>query len=344
MKTEQVNTSRLSCQEDYYHDVKPLCMVQPAVSEPPNSLDFQLLAECGPDTIVHCGLDMQVNYISSSCYDLLGLTSREIIQHGSRRLVIAEDLSTLQEACKPMLAGGNPKLNATFRALHRNGSIVWIEAHGSVVHNRLTKTPIGVIIALRNVTTTKLLEQQLSRMAFIDGLTGLANRRAFDTSLEQAWYNMQITGAPMSLLLLDLDHFKSFNDYYGHQVGDDCLRSVAAVLEQSACHPSHVAARYGGEELALVLPNADSCFAAEVANDVRLRIEALQLPHKANTEGGGWVTVSIGLATALRRAGGTVLMPHGLLTAADTALYKAKRQGRNQVVGSLLLVNADRCD
>ena len=172
-------------------------------------------------------------------------------------------------------------------------------------------------------------------MAMKDGLTGIANRRAFDEALGTEWKRTVRANSQMSLLLADIDCFKNFNDSHGHQVGDDCLRSVAAALLSTALRPGDVVARYGGEELAIVLPGADSGAAAIVAERARAAVEALQIPH--GTDVGGVVTVSIGVATALARDGGTAEMPQALLSSADRALYLAKAAGRNCCKSTLLL-------
>jgi diguanylate cyclase (GGDEF)-like protein len=124
---------------------------------------------------------------------------------------------------------------------------------------------------------------------------------------------------------------------YGHQVGDDCLRAVAAAVEKALRRPGDLAARYGGEEIAVILPNTDAAGGAQIAEEVRSAIEELRLPHLANPAGGCWVTASIGVATALCRMGGSMKMPESLLAAADVALYKAKHDGRNRVATGLLL-------
>ena len=136
--------------------------------------------------------------------------------------------------------------------------------------------------------------------------------------------------------MLDLDRFKEFNDQYGHQVGDDCLRAVARTV-RGAVRTTDIAARYGGEEIAVILPSTNTAGAVEVAEKVRVAIEALQITHEGNPETGGWVTASVGVATALSRHGGTMRMPESLLLAAYNALYKAKREGRNQVATALLV-------
>jgi diguanylate cyclase (GGDEF)-like protein len=176
-------------------------------------------------------------------------------------------------------------------------------------------------------------------MALTDGLTGLANRRAFDKALKSEWKRTLREGSEVSLLLLDIDHFKLFNDRYGHLVGDDCLRAVAAAVS-GAVRASDSVARYGGEEIAVILPSTLIAGAVEVAEKVRSAVEALRLCHEGNPEGGGGVTVSVGVATALARVGGTMRMPESLLLAADNAMYKAKREGRNRVATSLLIASA----
>jgi diguanylate cyclase (GGDEF)-like protein len=142
-------------------------------------------------------------------------------------------------------------------------------------------------------------------LALTDGLTELANRRAFDEALDREWKRTLREGSQISLLLLDLDCFKEFNDHYGHQVGDDCLRAVARAVA-GVVRATDIAARYGGEEIAVILPSTNTGGSVEVAEKVRSAVEALQITHEGNPEGGGWVTVSVGVATALSRQGGSV--------------------------------------
>jgi len=138
-------------------------------------------------------------------------------------------------------------------------------------------------------------------------------------------------------LLLHLDHFKELNDHYGHTVGDDCLRVVSATIKNVVRRPGDVVARYGGEEIAVILYDTDLDGAANVAEEILGAIAALHLPHAENLDGGGGVTASIGVATALAMVGGTIQMPESLLVAVDGALYKAKREGRNRQAMTLLL-------
>jgi len=254
-------------------------------------------------------------------------------------LVYPEDMPALVAARDRTHAEGGKNTKVTVRMRKKDGGMAWIEINPHVVRDPVTCEPRReVVIVMRDVTERKLLEEQLSAMAMTDGLTGLANRRAFDEALDREWKRTLREGTQISLLLLDIDHFKGFNDENGHQVGDDCLRAVAAAAA-GAVRATDVVARYGGEEIAIILPLVDTLGAVETAEKVRVAIEGLRLTHVKNPEGGGWVTASIGAATALARHGGTMRMPESLLLAADNALYRAKHGGRNRVESGLLIAS-----
>ncbi|MBZ0114446.1 MAG: diguanylate cyclase [Thermoanaerobaculia bacterium] len=171
--------------------------------------------------------------------------------------------------------------------------------------------------------------RELALLAAQDGLTGLANHRSLQEHLQREWRRGQRDGSPLSFLLLDLDSFKLFNDTYGHQAGDDCLRRTAAVLTKHARRPADLAARYGGEELALVLPDIDATAAAALGESIRQAIENLAIEHRESAA--GKVTVSIGAATAVPDSDDSV---ETLIAAADAALYGAKAAGRNRLVSA----------
>jgi diguanylate cyclase (GGDEF)-like protein len=189
---------------------------------------------------------------------------------------------------------------------------------------------------MRDITDRKDLEEKLSALALTDGLTGLSNRRAFDDALVYEWKRTLREGSQVSLSLLDIDHFKELNDFYGHQAGDDCLRAVASSV-RAAVQGTDFVARYGGEEIAVILPSTDAAGAVELAEKVRAGIELLRFPYPGGPERGIWLTASIGVATALSRQGGTMRMPESLLLAADNALCQAKRGSRNCVETALLV-------
>lgn len=169
--------------------------------------------------------------------------------------------------------------------------------------------------------------RMLERLANIDGLTELANRRRFDELYEQEWQRAIQSGRPLSLALLDIDAFKQFNDRYGHPAGDRALRSVARTAGAAMRRPGDLAARYGGEELLLLLPETDAQSAHAIAETLRAAIAGLAIPHEASSVA-PVLTVSIGGAT-FDPAGDE--QPFELFEAADAQLYRAKQAGRDQV-------------
>jgi diguanylate cyclase (GGDEF)-like protein len=174
----------------------------------------------------------------------------------------------------------------------------------------------------------KAANAELSRIVDIDGLTGIANRRRLDRKIEEEISRGARNRVPLSVVLLDIDHFKRFNDANGHLAGDDCLKKVAMVLDANMLRPGDLAARYGGEEFCAVLPETDASGALEIAERVRMQIAELKIdvPPEATC-----VTVSLGVATALTT--GHTLAAR-LLSDADEALYRAKHAGRNKVCGT----------
>jgi diguanylate cyclase (GGDEF)-like protein/PAS domain S-box-containing protein len=223
----------------------------------------------------------------------------------------------------------------------KDGSIYWV--YTTIVPIVGVEGKPHKYVAIRaDITDRKVLEEQLFTLALTDPLTGLANRRAFEEQIEREWKRTLREHSRMSLLLLDIDHFKEFNDRYGHQAGDSCLRVVAATIVGNA-RSSDIAARYGGDELAVILPYADLDDASVVAENLRSAIEELWLTHEGNPEGGNWVTVSIGGATVPSCDVVTMRAPEYLLAAADHLLYKAKKEGRNRVATAVEVAQTQRC-
>ncbi|MBL8443644.1 MAG: diguanylate cyclase [Zoogloeaceae bacterium] len=179
--------------------------------------------------------------------------------------------------------------------------------------------------------TRKLNEanRELSRLSSVDGLTGIPNRRVFDDTLVREWRRAERRNAPLSLLLLDIDHFKEYNDCYGHQAGDDCLRAVAGSLDRALRRSSDLAARYGGEEFVIVLPETDAEGARNVAENVLEIVRGLGIEH-ARSPTASRVTISIGVATAIPARDDDSGWKK-LLGSADAALYQAKDNGRNRI-------------
>ena len=167
--------------------------------------------------------------------------------------------------------------------------------------------------------------QALQQLATLDGLTQIANRRLFDERLAHEWKRLARDQKPLSLILCDVDYFKRYNDRYGHLAGDVCLKKVAQAVNQTVRRPADLAARYGGEELAVILPDTDTWGAVQVAKNIQLAIQNLQLVHSMS-DVSDYVTLSLGIASI---APGHDITPALLIVRADEALYKAKHQGRN---------------
>ena len=170
--------------------------------------------------------------------------------------------------------------------------------------------------------------RQLTELTVTDALTGLANRRHFDLALVEEWARAQRSGQPLALLMVDVDFFKPYNDHYGHQAGDDCLRRVAHFLRGAARRAGDLVARYGGEEFAVVAADTDLAAALSLAEAMRATVAAAAIPHAVTPVAGGTATVSIGVAVTVPKFGET---PERLLLRADATLYLAKSQGRNRV-------------
>ena len=168
---------------------------------------------------------------------------------------------------------------------------------------------------------------QLQRLASVDGLTGIVNRRYFDERLEEEWLRAARAKDWLTLVMVDIDHFKAFNDHYGHLAGDDCLKAVAKALIEVLRRPADLVARFGGEEFVIVLPGTSPEGAELVAEKVRRCVEGLNIPH-AFSSAGDRVTASVGVATVVPT---NRLEPTSLLAEADAALYQAKGAGRNRI-------------
>lgn len=183
----------------------------------------------------------------------------------------------------------------------------------------------AAVQTLRDITDEKMAQLALEQLATRDGLTGLANRRCFDDTLRAEWARALRQRIPLSLLMVDVDHFKAYNDANGHQGGDECLKRVAAAVA-SEMRTNDLVARYGGEEFAVILPNESLKGAATVAERIRTRVEQLRLPDGLPSK--KHVTVSIGAATAMA---GPDTSAGELVAIADAALYRAKQTGRNRI-------------
>ncbi|MBL1174586.1 diguanylate cyclase domain-containing protein [Pantanalinema sp. GBBB05] len=169
--------------------------------------------------------------------------------------------------------------------------------------------------------------QELQRLAHLDGLTQVANRRCFDNYLTQEWRRLAREQLPLSLILCDVDFFKQYNDSYGHQVGDECLRQIAKAIRSAINRPADLVARYGGEEFAVILPNTPLSGAVQVGQKIQSQVAQLQIAH-IGSQISPFVSLSFGIASIIPMPDGDVTL---LITATDRALYQAKLAGRDRI-------------
>ncbi len=196
--------------------------------------------------------------------------------------------------------------------------------------------PINARIVQARVKNHLILKAQsdiLRNWAYIDGLTGIHNRRHFDEISQSEWNRAQRNHTPLSLIMLDVDFFKRYNDYYGHLSGDDCLRLVAGTLKSAVNRPGDMVARYGGEEFICLLPETNFDGAMQVGEQLRQDVATLQIPHAASPDT-QIITVSMGVCNKPQKETGSL---DQLIAQADEQLYQAKQQGRNRVCGAIML-------
>ena len=226
----------------------------------------------------------------------------------------------------PQLSDEAPEMRCDCEVLRADGSAMPVDA---AVRRVVLNGNEYFVLVLRDATERREMEAQLRRLVLLDALTGVSNRRAFDERFEQEFLRAARGHGALGLLMIDVDHFKLYNDTYGHQAGDKCLRQVAQALTATLKRPSDFLARYGGEEFCVLLPDADLESTLLVAELLLARIRELALAH-AGSLTAPIVTISIGAAVARPPVRGQM---ENFLALADQRLYKAKQSGRNRVVG-----------
>lgn len=189
-----------------------------------------------------------------------------------------------------------------------------------------------VMARIRNQLLLKTKTDMLEQLVSIDSLTGVCNRRSFDEILFQEWRRCGRTGSQLTIIMIDIDHFKNLNDQFGHVAGDQCLKQVASSLKNTMRRSSDSIARYGGEEFACVVPDVSHEEATELANNLRQKIESLKIQNPIRDNPQNTVTISLGVATTSPNRSFTAA---DILKKADEALYQAKEKGRNRVIATL---------
>jgi diguanylate cyclase (GGDEF)-like protein/PAS domain S-box-containing protein len=292
--------------------------------------DFRLLAEKSSDMVTRIGLDERMQYVSPSSDRIVGWKAEQLTGTPALAGVNAEDLPKVRDVVAALKRGDVTEARLVYRTRHRDAKEVWIESTMQVTRSLDSGKIDGVVAISRDVTQQKNAEAELAALAILDGLTGLANRRRFDERLQEEWARACREGTSLSLLMVDVDHFKKFNDQYGHQAGDACLQALAQVLATEARRPADLAVRYGGEEFAMLLPNTDAAGCKVVGEKIRQGLWQLSIPHALNIPSQR-VTVSLG-GTAIRLHADGPTESSSLVQTADRALYAAKKGGRDRLI------------
>lgn len=276
---------------------------------------------------------MKFSYIGPQIEALLGwpqeswLTANDWIER-----IHPEDRERTTNFCVSQSIGGVDH-EADYRALTADGNFVWIR---DVVHvirkNGVTTELVGFMfdISERKKMEEELLSmnKKLEALTLQDGLTSVANRRLFDQTLNAEWFRAMRGRQPVSLIVIDIDHFKQYNDRYGHTKGDECLIQIATALNNIPLRASDLFARYGGEEFVLLLPGTEREYALEIAEKCRRTILDLAIPHEDSSTG-GIVSISLGINSVTPTGD---IEPATLFAGADQMLYRAKECGRNRVM------------
>jgi len=293
--------------------------------------NFRLLAEQSSDMVTRIGLDNRLLYVSPSCVRITGWSAEELLDTSALAGIHPDDMERVEQSIAALKNGEAEEARFVYRQRHRDKGEIWAEAALHVTLAADSGEIDGVVAVMRDMTEQKDLQDKLASLATTDGLTGLANRRAFDDRLVDEWARARRDGTQLSLLLIDVDHFKKFNDHYGHLAGDGCLRALGRILSAQARRPADLAARFGGEEFAVLLPNTGPDGCAEVGEGIRQALHELAMLHAQN-QPSRLVTVSIGAATSLPSQ--ATMDWSALIAAADRALYAAKDSGRDRLVVS----------
>lgn len=301
---------------------------------------YRSILNASPDDITITDLEGRILMISPAAKKMFGYEEdfNEFIGMPLLGFILPEDVERAQYNIQRMYQGGSCKPNE-YRGVRQDKSIFHIEVNSGFVRDTNGR-PMRMVFIVRDITERKLAEQHIQELvrqlevekdtaqinSVTDSLTGLSNRRYFDMALKTEFFRLKRSGATLSLIMVDIDHFKKYNDSYGHLSGDDCLRQIASTLKTIVGRASDIVARYGGEEFVVILPETESYGAETMAEKIRKGIEELMIPHSAS-ETGPWVTVSLGVVSVCTKS---FVSPEQILALADEALYSSKHQGRNR--------------
>jgi diguanylate cyclase (GGDEF)-like protein/PAS domain S-box-containing protein len=288
---------------------------------------YRELFDNANDMVITIDLKGNITSVNKMAEEITGYSVEDIIGKNVSCLLHPDHLKKAREMIECKIRG-EAKTVYDLDIISKDGRITPSEISSNLMFQ--SGQPVGVQAFVRDVTERNKMLDKLHAMSFKDWLTGLANRRYFDETLNSEWKRTKRELYPLSLILIDIDSFKSYNDTYGHQEGDICLKNISSVIKPYAKRPGDLAARYAGEEFALILPCVNPQNAFKIAEKIRMGVQALKITHKGSkVDGCKIVSVSAGVATLVP---GTDSSQYILVNLADKALYSAKNRGRNKVV------------
>lgn len=303
-----------------------------------NEQQFRALVASIPGAVYRIRIDTEwiVEFISDAIEEITAYPASKFRWnpvHIYREIIHPDDRERVEQAIRD---GMEPlkTFSVEYRIIDANGNPRWFYEAGQAVFG-VDGEPLWFDGTIYDDSNRKFAEdalheanKELKRLASVDGLTQIANRRQFDEYLEREWDRMKRENGVMALILCDIDFFKLYNDNYGHQEGDKCLQAVAQTIKAALRRPGDLAARYGGEEFVVILPNTHAEGAFHVAETIRAKVQSLKIPH-AHSKISDHVSLSLGVSSVGPEKG---MLSKDLVNAADSALYEAKEQGRNRAV------------
>lgn len=293
---------------------------------------YKQITENATDLLSTHNLDGKFKYLSPSSIHLIKYAPEELVGKNPYDYYHPEDLIDITSSHVTVI---EKPVNSTirYRFKRKDGEYIWLETISKMMKGILSEND-EILCISRDITLQKQVEEQLRQvnskleeLSMLDGLTNIPNRRAFDQRIDEEWKKMIRTQKPLSLVMFDIDHFKLYNDTYGHMQGDECIKQIVKITKRILHRPSDFIARYGGEEFIIILPETNQEGAFTIVEKIRKAIQTAAIVH-VNSKVIPYVTVSLGIATVFPSLETNYTE---LLIAADDALYKAKNKGRNRV-------------
>jgi diguanylate cyclase (GGDEF)-like protein/PAS domain S-box-containing protein len=302
---------------------------------------YRSILNASPDDITITDLNGYIQVISPAAKKMFGYEPEfdQFIGTHLLEYIVPEDRERARTNINRMFLDNYSGPNE-YRGIRQDQSIFDIEANSGIIHDA-NGQPVKMVFMVRDISERKQTEQQINKLvqqlevekkaaqrnANTDSLTGLPNRRYFDGVIKTEFRRSKRSGSPLSLIMLDVDHFKKFNDCYGHLAGDECLRQIGTTLKSLVGRTTDIVARYGGEEFVAILTDTDQKGAEILAERIRIAVERLEIPH-SESDIAPFVTVSLGVATVQSTR---LDSPEQVVALADEAMYCAKREGRNRI-------------